>query len=59
MYQKVPEGKAVRPFFARVALLRRMWPVYEDGIQRHFAAFLGRSGPRVRAMFERMADSAR
>ena len=42
-----------------VALLRRMWPVYEDGIQRHFAAFLGRSGPRVRAMFERMADSAR
>jgi len=42
-----------------VDLLRRMWPVYEQGIQRHFAAFLGRSAPRVRAMFERMAESAR
>jgi DNA-binding MarR family transcriptional regulator len=42
-----------------VALLRRMWPVYERGIERHFAAFLGKSGPRVRAMLERMADSAR
>ena len=42
-----------------VELLRRMWPVYEQGIERHFAAFLGRSAPRVRAMFERMAESAR
>jgi DNA-binding MarR family transcriptional regulator len=42
-----------------VALLRRMWPVYEEGIQRHFAAFLGRSAPRVRAMLEQMAESAR
>jgi DNA-binding MarR family transcriptional regulator len=42
-----------------VALLRRMWPVYERGIERHFAAFLGKSGPRVRAMLERMAESAR
>ena len=42
-----------------VALLRRMWPIYEAGIERHFAAFLGRSAPRVRAMLERMADSAR
>jgi DNA-binding MarR family transcriptional regulator len=42
-----------------VALLRRMWPVYEQGIERHFAAFLGRSAPRVRAMLTRMADSAR
>jgi DNA-binding MarR family transcriptional regulator len=41
------------------ALLRRMWPVYAAGIERHFAAFLGRSGPRVRAMLERMAESAR
>jgi DNA-binding MarR family transcriptional regulator len=41
------------------ALLRRIWPVYERGIERHFAAFLGRSGPRMRAMLERMADSAR
>src|ERR671931_2533129 len=42
-----------------VALLRRMWPVYEQGIERHFAAHLGRSAPRVRAMLERMAESAR
>jgi DNA-binding MarR family transcriptional regulator len=42
-----------------VELLRRMWPVYEAGIERHFAAFLGRSAPRVRAMLQRMADSAR
>jgi DNA-binding MarR family transcriptional regulator len=41
------------------ALLRRMWPVYAAGIERHFAAFLGRSGPRVRSMLERMAESAR
>ena len=40
-------------------LLRRMWPVYEAGIERHFAAFLGKSAPRVRAMLERMAASAR
>jgi DNA-binding MarR family transcriptional regulator len=40
-------------------LLRRMWPVYEAGIERHFAAFLGKSAPRVRAMLQRMADSAR
>jgi DNA-binding MarR family transcriptional regulator len=42
-----------------VAMLRRMWPVYARGIERHFAAFLGRSGPRMLAMLERMADSAR
>src|ERR671932_2645660 len=40
-------------------LLRRMWPVYAEGIERHFAAFLGRSGPRLRAVLERMAESAR
>jgi DNA-binding MarR family transcriptional regulator len=42
-----------------VAMLRRMWPVYARGIERHFAAFLGRAGPRMLAMLERMADSAR
>jgi DNA-binding MarR family transcriptional regulator len=42
-----------------VALLRRMWPVYEAGIEAHFAAFLGRSPRRIRAMLERMAESAR
>jgi len=42
-----------------VALLRRMWPVYERGIERHFAAYLGKSTPRVRAMLERIAESAR
>src|SRR4051812_31523169 len=41
-----------------VDLLRQMWPVYEAGIERHFVAFLGKSGPRVRAMLTRMADSA-
>src|SRR3954471_24165401 len=41
------------------ALLRRMWPVYERGIERYFAVYLGASGRRMRAMLERMADSAR
>jgi DNA-binding MarR family transcriptional regulator len=44
---------------AGVDLLRRMWPVYEQGIERHFAAQLDRSPPRLRAMLERMAASAR
>jgi DNA-binding MarR family transcriptional regulator len=42
-----------------VTLLRRMWPVYEAGIERHFAAFLGSSAERVRRILERMAESAR
>jgi DNA-binding MarR family transcriptional regulator len=42
-----------------VSLLRRMWPVYEAGIERHFAEFLGSSARRFRLMLERMADSAR
>jgi DNA-binding MarR family transcriptional regulator len=42
-----------------IELLRQMWPVYEQGIERHFAAHLGRSAPRLRAMMRRMADSAR
>jgi DNA-binding MarR family transcriptional regulator len=41
------------------ALLRRMWPVYQAGIERYFAAHLGSSAGRVRRMLERMADSAR
>ncbi len=40
-----------------VALLRRMWPVYEAGIERHFAAYLGRAPARTRAMLEAMAGS--
>src|SRR4051812_21769110 len=44
---------------AGVDLLREMWPVYERGIERHFAAFLGTSAPRLRAILTRMADSAR
>jgi len=40
-------------------LLRRMWPVYAEGIERHFAAFLGRSGPRLRVVLEQIADAAR
>ena len=42
-----------------VDLLRKMWPVYERGIQAHFAEHLGRSPKSVRAMLDRMADSAR
>ncbi len=42
-----------------IRLLRRMWPVYAEEIERHFAAFLGSSAARVRRMLERMADSAR
>jgi len=40
-------------------LLRRMWPVYARGIEQHFAAVAGRSAPRLRALFRRMAESAR
>jgi DNA-binding MarR family transcriptional regulator len=40
-------------------VLRRMWPVYRAGIERHFAPFLGRSAKRSRAMLEAMAASAR
>ncbi len=39
--------------------LRAMWPVYERGIERHFAAALGSSAGRVRKMLERMSESAR
>ena len=42
-----------------VALLRQMWPVYERGIEEHFAAHLGAAGPRLRRVLERVADSAR
>ena len=42
-----------------VALLRKMWPVYERGIEEHFAAHLGASGPRLRRVLERVAESAR
>src|SRR4051794_23697634 len=42
-----------------VALLRRMWPVYERGIRAHFAAHLGRSAKPTRATLERIAAAAR
>jgi DNA-binding MarR family transcriptional regulator len=42
-----------------VELLRRMWPIYSRGIAEHFAAHLGDSPAAVRAMLERMAESAR
>jgi DNA-binding MarR family transcriptional regulator len=41
-----------------VDLLRRMWPIYARGIQRHFAAHLGRSTGHLRAILERVAASA-
>lgn len=40
-------------------LLRRMWPIYVAGIERHFAAHLGSSAKRTRAMLEAMDASAR
>jgi hypothetical protein len=36
-----------------------MWPVYERAIEEYVAAHLGRSAPRLRAIFERMTASAR
>jgi DNA-binding MarR family transcriptional regulator len=42
-----------------IALLRKMWPVYERGIEEHFAAHLGASPARLRRVLERVADSAR
>ena len=44
---------------AGVDALRRMWPVYAQGIERHFAPALGGSPARARRMFERIAESAR
>jgi DNA-binding MarR family transcriptional regulator len=41
-----------------VELLRRMWPVYARGIERHFAGQLGGSVHRVRAILERVTASA-
>lgn len=41
-----------------VDLLRRMWPIYADGIERHFASQLGRSTARVGALLEKVAASA-
>ena len=35
-------------------LLRRMWPIYERGIETHFAAHLGRSANTLRSVLERM-----
>jgi DNA-binding MarR family transcriptional regulator len=44
---------------AGVDALRAIWPVYERGVETHFAPALGRSAPRVRKMLERVAESAR
>jgi DNA-binding MarR family transcriptional regulator len=40
-------------------LLRRMWPVYERGIERHFAEHLGRHGATVRRTLDDVAAAAR
>jgi DNA-binding MarR family transcriptional regulator len=40
-----------------VDLLRRMWPVYEAGIEAHFAAHL-KNATKTRAMLAAMAESA-
>jgi DNA-binding MarR family transcriptional regulator len=39
-------------------LLRRMWPIYEQGIAEHFAGPLGRSAGATRAALERIAARA-
>ena len=39
---------------AGVDMLRRMWPVYERGIEEHFAARLGRSSRSARTLLERL-----
>ena len=39
--------------------LRAIWPVYAQGIERHFAPALGSSAPRMRKMLERVSESAR
>ncbi|HEX2085870.1 MAG TPA: MarR family transcriptional regulator [Solirubrobacteraceae bacterium] len=44
---------------AGVEALRAIWPVYERGIERHFAPALGKSPQRMRTMLERIAESAR
>ena len=41
-----------------IALLRRMWPTYAAGIERHFSPYVDDAGAAA-TMFERMADSAR
>src|SRR5918911_3741 len=38
-----------------VALLRRMWPVYERGIEEHFAAHLDGAPQAARRLLERLA----
>lgn len=35
-------------------LLKRMWPIYERGIETYFAAHLGRSANTLRGVLERM-----
>ena len=39
--------------------MRKMWPVYERGIEEHFAAHLGASPARLRRVLERIGESAR
>jgi DNA-binding MarR family transcriptional regulator len=39
-------------------VLRRMWPVYAAGLERHVAPHVGDAGPRLRAALEAMAGSA-
>src|ERR687885_503828 len=43
---------------AGVELLRRMWPVYERGIEEDFAAHLGRSARRTRRLLENISAAA-
>ena len=40
-------------------LLRRMWPVYAAGIERHFGDVLGADADTARELFTRLAGAAR
>ena len=40
-------------------LLRRMWPVYAAGIERHFGEVLGADAQTARELFTRLAGSVR
>ena len=42
-----------------IDLLRRMWPIYAAGIDRHFASHLGASRRRIRTALASMAGAVR
>ena len=51
-------GSAVVITDEGIALLKRMWPLYERALEEHFASHLGAAAPRLRRVLERVAESA-